>query len=62
MTAARATGSSSHDTAAQLTSAPGRTPPWRCGHRPSRRVPAPTIDDPGRELCRSCGATFNGQE
>jgi hypothetical protein len=43
--------------------APGHlVPVYRCLHRPSRRVPAPTTDDPGRELCRSCGATFNGQE
>lgn len=61
MIAARATGSSSHAAAAQLTSAPGRTPPWRCPHRPSRRTPHPTI--PTAELCRSCGATFHrGQE
>jgi hypothetical protein len=61
VTAARATGSSSHDAAAQLTSVPGRTPIWRCLHRPSRRVPAPTTDDPGRERCLSCGAAFINQ-
>jgi len=42
---------------------PGRLVPfYRCLHRPSRRVPAPTTTDPGRERCSSCGATFNGQE
>ncbi len=44
--------------------APGHlVPVYRCLHRPSRRVPAPTTDDPGRERCTSCGATFDpGQE
>lgn len=37
------------------------TPEYRCGHRPSRRVPHPT--DQTAELCRSCGATLpNNQE
>ena len=43
--------------------APGHlVPVYRCLHRPSRRVPAPTTTDPTRERCCSCWATFNGQE
>jgi hypothetical protein len=60
MTAARAAGRSSRAAAAKLTGWPGRTPQWRCGHRLSRRVPAPTTDDPDRERCSSCGAVFTG--
>ena len=36
------------------------TPVYRCGHRPSRRVPHPT--DHTAELCCSCGATFPRRE
>jgi len=43
--------------------APGHlVPVYRCLHRPSRRVPAPTHAEPTRERCTSCGATFDGQE
>lgn len=36
------------------------TPVYRCGHRPSRRVPHPTAQT--AELCRSCGATLPAEQ
>lgn len=43
--------------------APGHlVPVYRCLHRPSRRVPAPTVNEPNRTVCRSCGAVLDEQE
>lgn len=58
MIVAWATGSSTGR--ATLTSWPGRIPPWRCPHRPSRRGPHPTLTD--CERCTSCGATLPTRE